>query len=230
MKELPYFRFTCQEWQNGDISLESYSVKGLYIDICSYYWINCCDILFKKVQKKFKKESKNIQKLIDLEIIKIIDDYIRISFLDDQWAELSAFREKKRIAGSKGGKQKASNATAQPKHNSSYKDKEKDKDKDKENIYRVVLFLNQTTNQNYRPETSKTQSLIKSRLKENFTLDDFQTVILKKSREWGNTDMSKYLRPETLFGPKFESYLNAKETESEGDRLSKIYNIPAATN
>ena len=45
-------------------------------------------------------------------------------------------------------------------------------------------------------------------MNEKFTVDDFKTVIDKKSREWLGTDMEKYLRPETLFGTKFESYLN----------------------
>ena len=41
-----------------------------------------------------------------------------------------------------------------------------------------------------------------------YSLDDFKTVIDKKCVDWMNTDMQKYLRPETLFGTKFESYLN----------------------
>ena len=41
--------------------------------------------------------------------------------------------------------------------------------------------------------------------------DDFG--IDKKCVEWMNTDMQKYLRPETLFGTKFESYLNQQVKE-----------------
>ena len=40
-KELPYFRFTVQDWQNKDISLESYEMKGLFIDICGFYSWHC---------------------------------------------------------------------------------------------------------------------------------------------------------------------------------------------
>ena len=77
------------------------------------------------------------------------------------------------------------------------------------NIYcRVIEYLNNRTGANYRPSSAKTQSLIRARLKEKYTLDDFKTVIDKKCVEWMNTDMQKYLRPETLFGTKFESYLN----------------------
>lgn len=39
---------------------------------------------------------------------------------------------------------------------------------------------------------------------------DFQTVIDKMCGKWkGDAKMEDYLRPSTLFGPKFEGYLNA---------------------
>lgn len=73
----------------------------------------------------------------------------------------------------------------------------------------IVTYLNEKTGSNYRPNTPKTKQLIDARMKEGFTVDDFKTVIDKKSAMWKNDPkMSAYLRPETLFGPKFEGYLN----------------------
>lgn len=74
----------------------------------------------------------------------------------------------------------------------------------------IVGYLNKKIGSNYRPTSKKTQSLIKARYNEKFTEQDFYTVIDKKSKEWLGTEMEKYLRPETLFGNKFESYLNQK--------------------
>jgi len=87
------------------------------------------------------------------------------------------------------------------------------------NIYsEVINYLNLKTNQNYKPTTKKTQALIKSRLAEKFTLDDFKKVIDIKCSQWLDDEkFSPYLRPETLFGPKFEGYLNQKE-KSNGDK------------
>lgn len=77
------------------------------------------------------------------------------------------------------------------------------------NIYKeIVNYLNSILGTNYRYTTRKTQDCIKARLNEGFTVDDFKTVIDKKAKEWLGTDMEKYLRPETLFGNKFEGYLN----------------------
>jgi len=72
----------------------------------------------------------------------------------------------------------------------------------------VVQYLNDQTGKQYKHTTRKTQNLVEARINEGFSLDDFKTVIDTKSKEWQGSDMEKYLRPETLFGTKFESYLN----------------------
>ncbi|QKL22566.1 replication protein [Bacillus altitudinis] len=73
----------------------------------------------------------------------------------------------------------------------------------------ITDLLNQMSEKNYRHTTPKTQQLIKARWNEGFRFDDFKKVILAKCFEWrDNPDMSKFLRPETLFGTKFEGYLN----------------------
>ena len=86
-----------------------------------------------------------------------------------------------------------------------------DKEKDIKNI---VEHLNLRTSKKFKPSSKKTKRLIKARLSEGFTFDDFITVIDKKAKEWLGTDWDKYLRPETLFGTKFEGYLNQSESQS----------------
>ena len=78
----------------------------------------------------------------------------------------------------------------------------------------IVTFLNSTVGSNYKSTTGKTRKLIAARLAEGFTVDDFKSVITKKAKEWQNTDMAQYLRPETLFGTKFEGYLNQPEVKN----------------
>ena len=92
----------------------------------------------------------------------------------------------------------------------SEEDKEREEDKEKEIIYTsVISYLNEKAGTSYRPTTTKTQTLIRARVKEGFVLDDFKAVIDNQCAEWlTDPKMAKYLRPETLFGPKFEGYLN----------------------
>lgn len=96
------------------------------------------------------------------------------------------------------------------------------------NIYcRVIDYLNEKTNSNYKSTTTKTQRLINAREKEGFEFEDFKTVIDKKCNDWLGTDMEKFLRPETLFGPKFESYLNqpTKKRTLKDIKISEIEGV-----
>lgn len=91
--------------------------------------------------------------------------------------------------------------------------------------HEIVDYLNSKIGTHYRATTRKTQSLIKARMNEGFTVDDFKKVIDNKSAEWGkDSKMSKYLRPETLFGTKFESYLN--QTAVKAKKSKRINTLP----
>ncbi len=80
----------------------------------------------------------------------------------------------------------------------------------------IISYLNKKANTKYRDATVKTKKLIKARWREGFTLADFKKVIDNKVDDWlADEKMSKYLRPETLFGSKFESYLNEKSNKKE---------------
>lgn len=84
----------------------------------------------------------------------------------------------------------------------------------------IVEHLNDKADRSYKHTTNKTKQLIKTRFKEGFTLDDFKTVIDIKCNEWKEDKYwNKFLRPETLFGTKFEGYLN--EEGGKGDNGSE---------
>lgn len=72
----------------------------------------------------------------------------------------------------------------------------------------IINYLNSILSTKYRYTTANTQRHIKARLSEGRTFEDFKTVIDKKAKEWKGTEMEKFLCPDTLFGSKFEKYLN----------------------
>lgn len=75
----------------------------------------------------------------------------------------------------------------------------------------IIEYLNLVLDTNFKPTTKATQDVIKARLKEKYTVEDFKRVIDIKYAEWsGDPKTSVWLRPSTLFGNKFESYLNQK--------------------
>lgn len=92
--------------------------------------------------------------------------------------------------------------------NSSIKKEYKESPQESDFMVAVVDYLNEKAGTHYRAGIAKTQSLIKARANEGFTEADFRTVIDKKCADWIGTEYEQYLRPQTLFGTKFESYLN----------------------
>lgn len=75
----------------------------------------------------------------------------------------------------------------------------------------IIQYLNEKTDSGYRESSRKSRSLIRAWWEQGFTLGDFQKVIDLKAAEWKrDPQYSRYLRPETLFGSKFEAYLNQK--------------------
>lgn len=93
-------------------------------------------------------------------------------------------------------------------------EEEEEEEERRNNIYTLVVqHLNEKAGTKYRASGAKTQKVIHARVAEGFTLDDFIAVIDKKTAEWMGTEWQKFLRPETLFGPKFESYLNQNTTK-----------------
>ena len=92
------------------------------------------------------------------------------------------------------------------------------------NIYNSVIdYLNKKAKKRFKSNTPKTKRLINTRLKEGFVEEDFYNVIDVKSAQWLDTDMEKFLRPETLFSNKFEGYLN--EFVSEDRKLKESNTI-----
>ena len=87
----------------------------------------------------------------------------------------------------------------------------------------IIDYLNLKIDAHYKSTTQKTKDSIKARFNEGFTLDDFKKVIDKMTMEWKDSNKMKvYLRPETLFGTKFESYLNRPAKTLTTNDLAKI--------
>lgn len=151
------------------------------------------------------KVSNAISKLIKL-------DYIYVQSFDGRKREL-----KSRLTNFKEQPYKNCKAESQNLRESNI-DNNIDNNKD---IYiSIVEYLNKKAGTDYRYTTKKTQALIKARLKEKFTKEDFYTVIDNMCSKWLTDEkMKQYLRPETLFGTKFEGYLNIKpkQTASKPD-------------
>ncbi len=88
----------------------------------------------------------------------------------------------------------------------------------------IVEYLNDKIGAHYKPNGKKIKELIRARMNEGYTVEDFKTVIDKKFKSWGNDPkMSLYLRPSTLFGTRFGEYLNEYQAESPEQSGNNIF-------
>ena len=75
-------------------------------------------------------------------------------------------------------------------------------------VFDVVRYLNEKTGSAFHKTSASTRRPIIARLNEGYKIPDFLAVIDLKASQWlGNETMERYLRPRTLFGSKFEDYL-----------------------
>lgn len=93
-------------------------------------------------------------------------------------------------------------------------------------VKEIVDYLNEKAGKHYKAKTDKTKRLIHARIKEGFTVSDFKKVIDNKLHDdW--FVKKGFMRPETLFGTKFEGYLNETPKKSfkeiQEERYSKDF-------
>lgn len=124
--------------------------------------------------------------------------------------------------------QKSENPSLYTKPNQTIPNQAKPKDIDSPVIAEIVDYLNEKANTSYRSSSKNTKAHIRARLKEGFTVQDFKTVIDGRIKAWAKDQrMCEYIRPDTLFGSKFESYLNAEKvgncTSQGGDGLDEVF-------
>jgi uncharacterized phage protein (TIGR02220 family) len=92
--------------------------------------------------------------------------------------------------------------------------KPKSIDKNSELIKHIIEYLNQQTNRSYTNKAKDAVRAINARISEGHKLEDFKKVIDIKTKQWMGTEFENYLRPITLFGTKFNSYINERPTET----------------
>ncbi len=100
------------------------------------------------------------------------------------------------------------------------KELEKETELDKHNTLaeqarHIIAHLNEVAGTAYKSNSKATLRHISARLKEGYLEEEFYTVIDRKWKEWSGTEYERYMRPETLFGTKMESYLNAPDAPKQ---------------
>lgn len=176
-KDLPYFKFNVNRWITGEIHKQSYATKGVFTDICAWYWSKDCDFSYQTCIEKFPKTQ--VERLVSEEILGINQtesgDKIYIKFLDSQKKERGKVSEKNSFSGSLGGRSKS---YGQPKKANALADKSQLEKKRKEENREEEIYIEKSDPTNF--------IRIRGLLKKNSASEFFQLEFEEFFTNWKN--------------------------------------------
>jgi len=222
-KELPYFQFEPAEYLSKDISFCSLSAQGLFINICSFYWLRKCQLTKEQVLKRLSF-SGELDELINEGVIDLIGDDLVIKFLDIQINNATKLSKEQSRKGKLGGRPKKPNESqtkAEEKPDESHKIRE-------DNIKGNKIKGNKIKEDDIKEDDIKEVEIYP-------TFDDFWDLYDKKvgkkdfiKRKWDNLNQNqkeeiinyiphyKKSQPEKQYRKNPETFLN---NESWNDEL-----------
>lgn len=192
-----YTRLLMSEWVNGDLPSDPSRLARITGQNQKQF-----QKVVSQIMKKFKLNGNN--RLINLR-------------LEETRLNQRKYREKQSLRASSGWMKRNATADttayAEPMPDSMPDDCSSSSSSVKDSIMSsvkiIIDFLNMKSGKNFSYKTKATIIHIKARLAEGKTIDDFKKVVTIKCEKWLlDPKMCDYIRPETLFGSKFESYCN----------------------
>lgn len=217
MAKDPAFLFYSSDFLVGTITMD-FEDRGKYITILCYMHQN----------GRVKEETIRL-------LVGFVSDNLKSKFgidedglwynnrLEAETEKRSRFIQSRLLNGQKGGRPpkievKKEKPLGYPKHNLPIN----------ENVIKdVIEYLNIKAVKNFKTSTTTTIKCIQARINDGYELEQFKKVIDIKCAKWlKNPDMVDYLRPETLFGSKFESYVNETlpiKDEKRNEFLSSMH-------
>jgi hypothetical protein len=217
-KELPYWKFEPNQWENGNIQICSKDAKGVFIDLCSSYWSRLGELPYALALQKHCNGSKDaLQELKDADVIGIEDDNIIIEFLDEQLNEFQETSVKRRDAANK----RWSNASALQKQSKSNAIRgEKKKEEERRGDKGVVIFP-------FESETFSTSWNLWKDYKEKEhkfkykTPTSEQAALLKLSKLSGGQEKKAIEIINESLANGWQGFFEIKETKNGKSRLSE---------
>jgi uncharacterized phage protein (TIGR02220 family) len=92
-----------------------------------------------------------------------------------------------------------------------------------ETIFKTIDYLNNRLSKNFQINLAN-EKLIQNWISQGYGFEDFKVVIDKKIANWVGTKYEQFIRPKTLFGDKFQEYLNEQPKKSNIHKLADSIN------
>jgi len=94
MEKMQWFKFSISEWKMGKIQRCTPEAKSVFIELCCLYWIN--ETKLSVEDAIIECDEHNYKNLLSKKVIKEVDGFIKIYFLDEQFENVLSKSEKAR--------------------------------------------------------------------------------------------------------------------------------------
>lgn len=150
MEKMQWFKFSISEWKMGKIQRCKPEAKSAFMELCCLYWINETKLSIEDAI--IECDEDNYQNLLSKKVIKEVDGYVKIYFLDEQFENVLDKSEKARESVKKRWLKR--NATVlesnyesdtnvlQSNYESNTEEKRTEKEEEKNNIFSFDEFWN----------------------------------------------------------------------------------------
>jgi hypothetical protein len=239
-KELPYYKFEPNQWENGNIQMCTHEEKGVFVDLCSMYWSRLGDVPYKlAVQKICGGNANALQSLCDSKIFEVIDGNIYIKFLSEQLNEFEITSERNSKIAKEGWEKRRKqkevserNANALPtqsERNAIREEKIREDNRRKENKYTSFSFKNSLVNYGFEKKlvdewmlVRKNKKLTNSQTAFNSFISQVETSKMDKNKvlekcvekSWGGFN-AEWLKNDALLTPDINTLKKSSEFQSE---------------
>jgi len=224
-KELPYFKFEPNQWENGNIQMFSREEKGLFIDLCSMYWSRLGDVPLKlAIQKLCAGNATAFDSLIKEGIFTIENDFICIDFLNEQ---LSDFEDtsKQNSKNAKEGWEKRRKLKAESARNATALNPQCENDAIREEEIREDVVIKADKHEFFKNECLQSQQFLEAvAMKEKIPLDKMQFALKDFNIHLVTTgeikkDLKEYKYHFTSWVRKMKELKQKEEQQKNKDRL-----------
>ena len=224
MDKLTWFKFSPTDWIMGKIQRCPDDTQGRYMRLVCLYWNKECSLSVEDADIEI--DTEHLDLLIKKKIIKVVDEFIRIAFLDEQMDAILETSKKNSISAKKRWNKanavevngysvvSKNNATAIPKSNiamRSHKDalpnhadkiREDKIREDKTTIIDNAAFSNECKHSDQWIETTSMQNRVKPEAI-SFFLENFESHLItmeeqKKTLKEFKEHFSHWLRKQDL--------------------------------
>jgi len=206
MDKLQWFKFAPSDWMMGKIQRCPEVTQARFLRLSCLYWNKECNLSYEDAEIEIDQEHLDV--LIKKKIIKVIDGFIFLDFLDEQMEGIIETSTKRREAVNKRWAKTKQKDTKEIQTDTSVLQNDTDKSRvdesrvDKNNQSKIdfdslLLLINLHTKRNFKVINSTIQAKYKARLKDGYTKEDIRNTIINSVQDQFHKDNNyKYLTPE----------------------------------